>query len=158
MHLWRVWITEQLHYSSFSPLGTWGNRQSPIGRKTRSDIMRRRQRLICCRREISLSGEHSSLHSARSAFACFKGWQCHLHRFNESLKKNCGHLRKQADIVQRLSSPLITHNIGLGLQTKHCYTDNQELWHLRHREVVFFAGKKCAQEMEFHLLLNAWHR
>lgn len=67
--------------------------------------------------------------------------------------KNNGHLRKQADIVQRLFFPLITHNIGLGLQIKHCYTDNQR-FDISVTERLFSLEGKCAQEMEFHPLLN----
>lgn len=71
-----------------------------------------------------------------------------------SEKKKTGHLRKQADIVQKPFFPLITHNVGLGLQTKHCYTDNQDRSDISVTERLFSLEGKCAQEMEFHPLLN----
>lgn len=34
-------------------------------------------------------------------------------------------------------------NIGPCMQTKHCYIDNQEVWHRRHCGDVFFGKRRC---------------
>lgn len=94
--------------------------------------------------KMSLSAEHLP-HNTRAAFAFFKGWQCHLHNFNEYFlggKRTVDTCRSKLALFKSPFS-LITDNIGPGLQTKHCYIDNQEVWHLCHRGIVFFGGKMC---------------
>ena len=81
-------------------------------------------------------GRRISLSAQRSSHNTMQGLHLHVSRGDNVIcinlmslsegEKKRGHLRKQADIVQRPFFPLITRNIGLGLQTKHCYADNQE--------------------------------
>lgn len=69
------------------------------------------------------------------ALTFFQGLKTHLHKSNEYFSgrgkiKECGHLRKQSDIVQKLFFPLlITDNIGPGFPTNLGYTLNQQVWH-----------------------------
>lgn len=106
---------------------------------------------FCLRgRKMSLSAWHRlhNTHHKGFAFAFFKGWQGHLHIFNEHSTRKQKRRKKWTPAeagwhCSKAFFPPYYDNIGPCLQTKHCYIDNQEVWHLRHCRDVFFGAKRC---------------
>lgn len=104
---------------------------------------------------MSLSAEHSSHNT-------MQGLHLHVSRGDNvicinlmslSEEKNCGHLRKQADIVQKPFFSLLLTILALACR-QSTVTQIIRRFDISVTERLFSLEGKFAQEMEFHPLLN----
>lgn len=85
------------------------------------------------------------LFAAHSSHNTLQGLHLHISRGDNVICINLMSLSKEKTLDTCRNKltlfkglfPLITDNIGLGLQTKHCYTDYQEVWHLCYQRGCF---------------------
>lgn len=107
---------------------------------------------------LILPWKNIPLFAAHSSHNTLQGLHLHVSRGDNVICINLMSLSKEktlwvpAETSRHCSKaffPLITDNIGLGLQTKHCYTDYQEVWHLCHQRGCFLGRKNVHRRWNF---------